>query len=54
MKIGIKRILCPTDFSGSAEHALQYALAIAERHGATVELLSGAKRDRGGLRKCIG
>lgn len=39
MKIEIKRILCPTDFSGSAEHALQYALAIAEQHGATVELL---------------
>lgn len=39
MKINIKKILCPTDFSPSSEYAMQYALSIAERHGATVELL---------------
>lgn len=39
MNIDIKHILCPTDFSKSAEYAFEYALAIAERHGATVELL---------------
>ena len=39
MKIEIKRILCPTDFSASAEHAFHYALAIAARHEATIELL---------------
>ena len=39
MNIDIQHILCPTDFSESAEFALKYALAIAERHGATVELL---------------
>ena len=39
MNINIKRILCPTDFSASAEHAMQYAIAIAERHAAIVELL---------------
>ncbi|MFA7173262.1 MAG: universal stress protein [Kiritimatiellia bacterium] len=39
MKIDIQRILCPTDFSASASHAFFYALAIAARHGAVVELL---------------
>lgn len=39
MNINIKHILCPTDFSKSAEYAFEYALAIAARHGATVELL---------------
>ena len=39
MKIDIQRILCPTDFSASAEHAFQYALAIASQHGAAIELL---------------
>ena len=39
MNIEINRILCPTDFSASADHALDYALSIAERHGATVEVL---------------
>ncbi len=38
MKIDIDRILCPTDFSESSVYALSYALAIAARHGATVEL----------------
>ena len=39
MKIEIKTILCPTDFSASAEHAFQYAIAIATRHEARIELL---------------
>jgi len=39
MKINIKRILCPTDFSPSSEYAMRYAVAIAERHGAVIELL---------------
>jgi len=39
MKVEIQRLLCPTDFSASAEHMFHYALAIAARHGATVELL---------------
>jgi len=43
MKIDIKRILCPTDFSASADYALQYAFTIAERHGATVEVLHVAQ-----------
>ena len=43
MKPEIQRILCPTDFSASADYAFQYALAIAERHGATVEVLHVAE-----------
>ncbi len=43
MNIEINRILCPTDFSASADHALDYALSIAERHGAAVELLHVAE-----------
>ena len=43
MKIDIKRILCPTDFSASAARALDYALGIAERYGATVEVLHVAE-----------
>lgn len=39
MNIHIKHILCPTDFSESAEYAFKYALAIAVHHGATVELM---------------
>lgn len=39
MNIEINRILCPTDFSASADYALDYALGIAKRHGATVEAL---------------
>jgi len=38
MKVDIRTVLCPTDFSQSAAHALQYAVAIAERHGAQLEL----------------
>jgi len=43
MKIDIQRVLCPTDFSASADHALLYAVAIAKRHGAAVELLHVAQ-----------
>ena len=39
MKIEIKTIVCPTDFSASAEHAFHYAIAIAMRHKARIELL---------------
>ncbi|MFC1889388.1 universal stress protein [Thermodesulfobacteriota bacterium] len=39
MKIDIEKILCATDFSTSAERAFQYALTLADRYGATVELL---------------
>ncbi len=39
MPIEIKRILCPTDFSESAEHALQYALSLAGVYEAEIELL---------------
>ena len=43
MKPEIHRILCPTDFSASADYAFEYALAIAKRHGATVEVLHVAE-----------
>jgi nucleotide-binding universal stress UspA family protein len=39
MKISIKKILCPVDFSESSDHALQYALALAEAYGAELRLL---------------
>ena len=39
MKIDISRILCPTDFSESADYALDYALCIALKHQARVEIL---------------
>ena len=35
----IERILCPVDFSECAEHALRYAIALAERFEASVTLL---------------
>jgi universal stress protein A len=35
----ITRILVPTDFSGDAEVALRYAVELAKRFGAVVELL---------------
>lgn len=38
-KITVNRILCPTDFSESARHALQYALAFAEVYDGEIELL---------------
>lgn len=43
MNIHISRILCPTDFSEPADYALDYALCIAERHGADVKLLHVAE-----------
>jgi len=43
MKIDISRVLCPTDFSESADYALDYALCIASKHKARVELLHVAE-----------
>ena len=39
MKIEIKKILCPLDFSENSEHALLYARAFAQAHGAELLLL---------------
>lgn len=39
MSLKIQRILCPADFSVSAEYALDYALSIAVQYGARIELL---------------
>jgi len=39
MKVKIQRILCPIDFSDSADHALRYASALAETFGAELTLL---------------
>ena len=39
MQITIQNILCPVDFSASGEYAFQYAIAIARRHEAAIELL---------------
>jgi nucleotide-binding universal stress UspA family protein len=38
MSIGIKKILCPTDFSENSEHALQYALTLATLSQAELRL----------------
>ena len=38
--IAIKKILCPTDFSESAEHALDYAVTLARTLGAELVLLN--------------
>jgi nucleotide-binding universal stress UspA family protein len=35
----IHRILCPVDFSEPSERALEYALGLAERHGAQVDVV---------------
>jgi nucleotide-binding universal stress UspA family protein len=35
----LRKVLVPTDFSPCSDQALEYALAIAERFGATIELL---------------
>ena len=43
MNVNIHNILCPTDFSASATYALQYAIEIADRHGAAVELFHVAE-----------
>ncbi|MBF8269788.1 MAG: hypothetical protein HW386_1497 [Gammaproteobacteria bacterium] len=37
--IKLKRILCPTDFSEYAEHALQYACSLSEKYAAELHLL---------------
>ena len=37
--IDIRRILCPTDFSDAARHALDYAVAIAKSYGSTLTIL---------------
>lgn len=39
MSIKLKRILCPTDFSESSEHALKYAVSFAQQYGAIIYLL---------------
>jgi universal stress protein A len=39
MQIQLQRILVPTDFSGPAKQALQYAIAMADRFGSDVHLL---------------
>ena len=39
MKIEIKKILCPVDFSDNANHALKYALAFASVYDSEVLLL---------------
>ena len=38
MKIEIKKILCPVDFSESSENALRYALVLAKAHDASLDL----------------
>lgn len=40
MKVKINRILCPTDFSACAEHALAYAQLLSEFSGAKLQLLA--------------
>ena len=39
MKVCVQRILCPVDFSDSADHAMRYAAALAENFGAELTLL---------------
>ena len=39
MKVQIKRILCPVDFSDSSDHAMRYAAALAGTFGAELTLL---------------
>jgi nucleotide-binding universal stress UspA family protein len=39
MKIELKRVLCPVDFSDNARHALDYAESLAASHGAEVRLV---------------
>lgn len=39
MNIAIRKILCPLDFSENSEHALLYARALAQAHGAELLLL---------------
>ncbi|MBI4552507.1 MAG: universal stress protein [Candidatus Latescibacteria bacterium] len=39
MAIQLKRLLCPTDFSEPSEHALTYAISLAQQYGAVLYLL---------------
>jgi nucleotide-binding universal stress UspA family protein len=39
MKVEIKSILCPVDFSESSDHALHYAVALAQAYQAGLHLL---------------
>ena len=39
MRVALKRICVPVDFSESADHALQYGITLAERFGASLHLL---------------
>ncbi len=39
MKLAIERICVPTDFSPAADHAVHYAAALAQAHGAALHLL---------------
>ena len=39
MKIEIRKILCPVDFSQPGRYAFDYACAVARKHGAALELL---------------
>jgi nucleotide-binding universal stress UspA family protein len=40
----IQKILVPTDFSEAADHALDYALNVADKYGASVEILNVVER----------
>jgi len=39
VKITIRKILCPVDFSENSEHALDYAIAFAEANKARLQIL---------------
>src|SRR5512132_3954903 len=39
MNVQISRILVPTDFSGQSRRAFEYALALARKLGATIDLV---------------
>jgi len=39
MKIAIKKVLCPVDFSENAGHALDYAIAFATVHHAELRIM---------------
>ena len=39
MKVQVKNILCPVDFSDSSDHAMRYAVALAQTFGAALTLL---------------
>jgi nucleotide-binding universal stress UspA family protein len=39
IKIEIKKILCPVDFSGTSSHATRYAVALAEKFDSELVLL---------------